>query len=387
MKKFLLILAVSFFLGCSDKNSDVADPEIITERVTITSGDVLLNTFTRTKILKEDTHNILRELKKHFNISKIHEGEFYEVYYTDGQYSDWVKFCYYPRGMDFYTIVKSSGIITSEKKRLGVNTSRLSAKGVIESSLWNAMSAGGVQPDIILSFADIFAWQVDFLTDTRAGDEFSVIYEQSKVSKKGTVTSSQIIGARYIEQKKVNTAIYFENAKGQGGYFNEEGKSVRRAFLKAPLQFRRISSYFTTARKHPVLKYVRPHLGIDYAAPQGTPVSAIGDGTVTRSEYAGQNGNLVIIRHSNGYQSSYGHLKGFARGIRRGVRVSQGQVIGYVGSTGLSTGPHLDFRMKHNGRFINFLTMKQPSLQSLSGTDLKDFLEYKQAIVEQLDSL
>ena len=150
---------------------------------------------------------------------------------------------------------------------------------------------------------------------------------------------------------------------------------MRNAFLKAPLQFSRISSHFTTARKHPILKTVRPHLGIDYAAPSGTPVSSIGDGTVIFVGKSGGFGNLVKIKHSNGYETWYGHLLRYGKGVKTGARVKQGQVIGYVGMTGLATGPHLDFRIKRDGNFFNFLNMKQPPVSVLSGDDKKAFLE------------
>ncbi|MDR1942081.1 MAG: peptidoglycan DD-metalloendopeptidase family protein [Endomicrobium sp.] len=348
------------------------EPDI--EKIVIESGDMLALTFDKTRLSKEDSLQILKELGKNLNVNRCRPGDFYEILYLpDGS---WKAFWYYPSGQEFISIKKSpDSALTSSKAKLAVIISQKQASGTIESSLWDAMSEQSAPPDIIMSFADAFAWQIDFLTDTRQGDEFKIIYETQETAKKGEKILSRIIAAQYKTSSKTYNAFYYKTSGAGAGYFDEEGRSVKSAFLKAPLQFTRISSHFTKARKHPILKYVRPHLGIDYAAPSGTPVSAIGDGIVTISQYSGQNGNLVKIKHSNGYESSYGHLSKYGRGIKKGVRITQGQIIGYVGMTGLATGPHLDFRIKKDGKFFNYLTMKQPPTTKLSGKDKQDFLE------------
>ena len=249
------------------------------------------------------------------------------------------------------------------------------------------MSTSEIKPAIILAFADMFAWKIDFLTDCRHGDKYKIIYKITTLEKKDTVISSEIIAGQYITITSTNTAIQFVNSKGDDGYFDENGKSVKSAFLKAPLQFKRISSYFTKKRFHPILKYYRAHEGIDYAAPIGTPVSAVGDGIVKKSQYSGGYGNLVIIKHTNGYETYYGHLSKYGKGIKKGAKVKQGQVIGYVGSTGLSTGPHLDFRIKKNGTFFNYLTMKMPPTTTLTGKDKENFDLQKQDLIAKLNDL
>ena len=359
--------------------------ELDIEKIVIRQGDVLALTFKDTRLSSQDSSEILKELRKNININKCMPGDFYEIVYS-GETGNWTNFWYYPSGADFCSIKKSSdGIITSSKQKLAVTTTEIAAYGTINSSLWEAMQSQGVPADIILYFADIFAWKMDFLTDTRKDDEFSVIYEIGSVSKKDTKLFSKVIAAQYKQGSKIYNAAFFTSKSGDGGYFDEEGKSVKSAFLKAPLQFRRISSHFTTSRVHPILKYARPHLGIDYAAPAGTPVSAVADGTVTKSQYSGGFGHLVILKHSNGYETYYGHLSKYGKGIKRGARVSQGQIIGYVGSTGLSTGPHLDFRIKKDGKFFNYLTMKQPPTAELKGNDKRDFLSYSEKIIEKLN--
>ncbi|MDR2426549.1 MAG: peptidoglycan DD-metalloendopeptidase family protein [Endomicrobium sp.] len=342
----------------------------------------------KTRLADNDKTAIKKELGKiGFKIGKINAGDFFEVVYstTTGQ---WINFWYYPAGESFYSIQKmDDGSIESSKKVLAKTLSTFNISGTIDSSLWNAMEGQGVQSSLIISFADIFAWQMDFLTDTRQGDAFTIIYEVETIAKKNVQSYSKIIAARYKSGKKIYNAILFKTAKGKFGYFDENAKSVRSAFLKAPLQFKRISSKFNPNRLHPILKIVRPHLGIDYAAPTGTPVSSIGDGTVTKSQKNGGFGNYVEVRHSNGYVTSYGHLSKYGRGIRRGIRVRQGQIVGYVGSTGLATGPHLDFRIKKNGKFVNFLTMKTPPVAVLSGRDKEEFLKYAEEMKMKLDEI
>jgi murein DD-endopeptidase MepM/ murein hydrolase activator NlpD len=394
MKKFslyILLFFVALFVGCTSDNMEIditKVPEV--ETIVIQPGDVFGKTFEQTKLSKQESLKILAELKKYININKCKPNEFYEITYsTDTAIEQtWTNFKFFPEGQYFYSIDKSTdNVITSEKLELQTTSQTFEVSGTIESSLWESMSNSEIKPAIILNYADMFAWHIDFLTDCRPGDTYKLIYEVKTLEKKDTVLSSEIIAGQYITATSTNTAIRFTNSKGDEGYFDENGKSVKSAFLKAPLQFKRISSYFTKKRFHPILKYYRAHEGIDYAAPIGTPVSAVGDGTVTKSQYSGGYGNLVIIKHPNGYETYYGHLSKYGKGIKKGVRVKQGQVIGYVGSTGLSTGPHLDFRIKKNRSFFNYLTMKMPPTYTLTGKDKEDFDLYKQELINKLNLL
>ena len=394
MKKFslyILLFFIALFIGCTSDNMEIditKVPEV--ETIVIQPGDVFGKTFEQTKLSKQESLKILAELKKYININKCKPNEFYEITYsTDTTIEQtWTNFKFFPEGQYFYSIDKSTdNVITSEKLELQTTSQTFEVSGTIESSLWESMSNSEIKPAIILNYADMFAWHIDFLTDCRPGDTYKLIYEVKTLEKKDTVLSSEIIAGQYITATSTNTAIRFTNSKGDEGYFDENGKSVKSAFLKAPLQFKRISSYFTKKRFHPILKYYRAHEGIDYAAPIGTPVSAVGDGIVTKSQYSGGYGNLVIIKHPNGYETYYGHLSKYGKGIKKGVRVKQGQVIGYVGSTGLSTGPHLDFRIKKNGSFFNYLTMKMPPTYTLTGKDKEDFDLYKQELINKLNLL
>ncbi|MDR0977788.1 MAG: M23 family metallopeptidase [Endomicrobium sp.] len=330
-------------------------------------------TLNKTKLSNDASSDILKELKKLVNINKCLPGDFYEIIY-DNINGEWTNFCYYPSGIFYYEISRSpESEITAEKKQLETVTVKYEKEGVIESSLWDAMISCGVPENIICNFANIFACQVDFVTGAKQGDSFKIVYEIKTAEKKETRLYSKILAGEYKTASKSYRAFYFKTRNGVDGYFDNKGKSLKRSFLKAPLQFSRISSYFSTHRLHPILKTVRPHLGIDYAAPSGTPVSSVGNGIVLKAQYSGGFGNLVTIRHSNGYETCYGHLSRFAKGIKAKAKVKQGQVIGYVGMTGLATGPHLDFRIKLNGKFFNYLKMKQPPAVILCGKDKIDF--------------
>ena len=394
MKKFslyILLFFVVLFIGCTSDNMEIditKVPEV--ETIVIQPGDVFGKTFEQTKLSKQESLKILAELKKYININKCKPNEFYEITYSTDTTTEetWTNFKFFPEGQYFYSIDKSTdNVITSEKLELQTTSQIFEVSGTIENSLWESMSNSEIKPAIILDYADMFAWHIDFLTDCRPGDTYKLIYEVKTLEKKDTVLSSDILAGQYITATSTNTAIRFTNSKGNEGYFDENGKSVKSAFLKAPLQFKRISSYFTKKRFHPILKYYRAHEGIDYAAPIGTPVSAVGDGIVTKSQYSGGYGNLVIIKHPNGYETYYGHLSKYGKGVKKGVRVKQGQVIGYVGSTGLSTGPHLDFRIKKNGSFFNYLTMKMPPTYTLTGKDKEDFDLYKQELINKLGQI
>jgi murein DD-endopeptidase MepM/ murein hydrolase activator NlpD len=203
-----------------------------------------------------------------------------------------------------------------------------------------------------MQFADLFAWDVDFFTSVRENDAFKLLFEE--ISRDGTtVKYGKILAAEFINQGKKYRAFSFGNGEESAGYYDDRGQSVAREFLKTPLRFSRISSGFTKRRYHPILRIYRPHLGVDYAAPAGTPVEATANGKIIFMGWKGGYGKCVKIRHTNNYTSFYGHLSRFGTGLKQGKQVRQGQVIGYVGSTGLSTGPHLDYRLQKGKEFVN----------------------------------
>lgn len=238
-----------------------------------------------------------------------------------------------------------------------VDTIARSAKVGIETSLWNAMVDNNLSPEVALELSEIYAWTIDFF-GLQKGDSVSVYFDEYYVEDT-RIGLGRIHAASFYHGKQWQEAYFFAQ-DNSSNYFDEKGNSLRKAFLKAPLNYKRISSTFTYARKHPIYKIVRPHTGVDYAAPAGTPVVALGDGVVTMKEYKGGGGNTVKIKHNSTYTTAYLHLKGYAKGLKVGKRVRQGEVIGYVGSTGSSTGPHLDFRVWKNGSPTDPLKMVSP---------------------------
>ncbi len=244
-----------------------------------------------------------------------------------------------------------------------VTRERRYADVTINSSLWIDMKNAGASPLLILALSDVYAWTVDFF-GLQKGDRFRVVYDEKSVENE-VLDIDTIRVAQFIRDNDTLACYMFNQGDGGNIYWNEKGESMRKAFLKAPLHFTRVSSGFSYARRHPVTRRVQPHTGVDYAAPKGTPVMSIGDGTVLSVKYEGAGGNTVRIRHNSVYTTAYLHLSGYGKGIRAGARVRQGQVIGYVGSTGRSTGPHLDFRVWKNGSPVNPLKMQSPPAEPL----------------------
>jgi murein DD-endopeptidase MepM/ murein hydrolase activator NlpD len=220
----------------------------------------------------------------------------------------------------------------------------------------------------VLQFADIFAWTVDFLTECRRGDRFRLLYVQETGNG-----ATDVLAAAYAQRDTTHIGLSLPREDGGTDYYTPTGTNLRKAFLRSPLNYRRISSRFSYSRYHPILKIRRPHLGVDYAAPTGTPVVSVADGKVSFAGWKGGYGRYVKIKHTGGCYTAYGHLSRFARGVRKGARVSQGQVIGYVGSTGLSTGPHLDYRVQMQGRYVDPLRMDVPPAPPVDPDRMPEF--------------
>ena len=266
-----------------------------------------------------------------------------------------------------------------------VTLKRRYVEGSISSSLWNVIADQGADPLLAIRISDVYAWQIDFF-DVKEGDSFQVIYNEAYIDDTTALGIASIEGAIFTHQGKTYQAFPFTQDSVHQ-FFDAEGNSLRKAFLKAPLDYYRITSRFSNARFHPILKRYRAHHGVDYAAPTGTPVKTIGDGTVIFKGWTNGGGNTVKIKHNSVYTTSYMHLSRYAKGLQVGKHVSQGDEIAYVGSTGLSTGPHLDFRVYKNGEAINPLDMEAPPSEPIR-PELRDSFEVvKQQILMELDSL
>jgi murein DD-endopeptidase MepM/ murein hydrolase activator NlpD len=262
--------------------------------------------------------------------------------------------------------------------------------GIVTSSLYGAITDLGAGPQLASDFADVFAYDVDFSRMIRAGDEFRILYEQLfRTGEKGEeifVRPGRILAARYAGTAGEHTAVYFESGEGRGGYYRPDGSTVQREFLMAPVRYARVTSRYAAARRNPILKITRPHHGIDYAAATGTPVFAVAGGEVIYSSRAGGFGNLVKIRHDDGYVTYYGHLSRFADGLHVGQPVAQKQVIGYVGSTGLSTGPHVCFRVAKDGKYVNPIQLPTPEGPPLPEQFARKFQAHRDTLLASLDS-
>lgn len=334
----------------------------------VENGDCFSNLFNRLGMASVDCIRLCDACDSVFDVRKLRAGNCYRAYYSGDSLARRLDYVVYDNDRVNSTVFRCFDTLKVWKVAKEITNRTLSTDVTISSSLWNDMLRAGASPLLILKLSDIYAWTVDFF-GLQEGDRFRAIYSQCECE--GEVLSIDTVRyAVYTHRDKDYPVIMFDQGDGGNIYWNEKGESMRKAFLKAPLHFSRISSGFSYHRKHPITKKVQPHLAVDYAAPKGTPVMAIGDGTVISAGYNGAAGNMVKIRHNSVYTSGYLHLSGYAKGISAGARVSQGQVIGYVGSTGRSTGPHLDFRVWKNGSPINPLTMESPSVEPIRSENL-----------------
>jgi murein DD-endopeptidase MepM/ murein hydrolase activator NlpD len=255
----------------------------------------------------------------------------------------------------------------------------------LESSLWNALEEQGVDPGIIDNMEDALSSSVDFY-HTQRNDKFKLIYENKYVDGE-LVELGRLIAACYINENGANYSFLYKTKDGDEGYFDQEGRPAKKAFLKAPVKFSRISSNYNLRRFHPIKGRTIPHLGTDYAAPYGTEIRTVSDGVVTEARYGGGNGNYVKVKHDNVYETQYLHMSRFAKGMRPGTRVKQGQTIGYVGSTGLSTGPHVCFRFWKKGVQVNHLKEKLPTAKPMNMVELPDFFKVRDMMINRLDQV
>ena len=276
---------------------------------------------------------------------------------------------------------KGSRGILFQRREKPFNVEIKTAVATVDGSLFDSGFRAGIQPALLSQFADIFTWDVDLEKDIQKGDSFRILYEQRSRKGESTKPLLRILAAELINVGQKMTAIYFEKQKGIGGYYNLEGRSLARSFLRFPLEFTSITSRFTESRFHPMLKANMPHTGVDFAAQRGTPVRAVGDGVITQAGWNGSYGKLVEIQHDSTYTTRYAHLGTFAEGVVNGTKVSKGQVIGFVGSTGRSTGPHLHFELYKDQQYVNPLSVEfpadetiEPSLQRLFDNQKKIFL-------------
>lgn len=327
-------------------------------------------------------YEIAQKAKKVFNVRKIKSGRKYSMLFAKDSLKT-AEYFIYENTPKEYIVFDLTDTIQVYKGQKEVTKVRKQIRGTIESSLWNAMVDAKADPVLSMELSDIYAWTIDFFGIGK-GDEFHVIYDEEMIDGE-SIHQIDVIAVNFVHHKSNNYAFAFKDGD-KDGFFDEEGKSLQKAFLKAPLRFSRISSKFSNRRFHPVLKRYRAHHGIDYAAPTGTPVMTIGDGVVVkRGNQKRGGGRYLKIKHNSVYTTTYMHFSRFGKNVGVGARVKQGQVIGYVGATGLATGPHLDFRVHKNGKAINPLRMKSPPVAPVSAENVAAYNLIKDQLLIELD--
>ncbi|SCW98262.1 MULTISPECIES: peptidoglycan DD-metalloendopeptidase family protein [unclassified Pseudomonas] len=350
--------------------------------VIVAKGDTLSTLFEKVGLPSTSVHEILASDKQAKQFTQLQRGQKLEFELNpDGQLNN------------LHTKLSDLESITLTKNDKGYVFNRITAKptvrsayvhGVINSSLSQSAARAGLSHSLTMDMASVFGYDIDFAQDIRQGDEFDVIYEQKVVNGK-SVGNGPILSARFTNRGKTYTAVRYTNKQGNSSYYTADGNSMRKAFIRTPVDFARISSKFSAGRKHPILNKIRAHKGVDYAAPRGTPIKAAGDGKVLLAGRRGGYGNTVIIQHGNTYRTLYGHMQGFAKGVKTGGTVKQGQVIGYIGTTGLSTGPHLHYEFQVNGVHVDPLGQKLPMADPIAKSERARFLAQSQPLMARMD--
>lgn len=363
MKKifFILTLIISAF-------------NLFASTYTVKNGDTLVNIlsnyFTYSEIIKIDKR--FKELALDFTLQSG------QTFVFD---KDVVRLIY---SIDKeFLIYKNNSNLEVKLEQFPIFKLKTVVENSIDSSLFEAVRSTGEDDILAIMLANIYEWEIDFFKDIRQGDKFKILVEK-KFCRGKFIGYGKILAADFINQGRLIRALYFEDEK-TAGYFTPDGKSLRKGFLKAPLKFGRISSVFTSRRLHPVLNEVRAHYGVDYAAPYGTPVHATADGRIIERGYKKGNGNYVKLKHNNGYETMYMHFSKFRQGQKVGSYVKQGETIGYVGTSGYATGPHVDYRITKNGNYLNPLAFKSPS-KSLPKEKLEIFLKKTFLYTNMLDN-
>lgn len=330
---------------------------LVTRSGVVRNGENFTTLFTHLGLSSQDTYTLVQRCDTVFDVRLLVAGKSWDAYYADSTFTV-PHYVVYHNSQVKSTVFRCLDSLQVYAVYKPVEIVEKAADVTITTSLWNDMIAADASPAVILELADVYAWTVDFF-GLRTGDRFRVLYRE-KMCEGESVGVDRVEYAEFLRDNTILPAVYFDQGDGGNRYWNEKGESMQKAFLKAPLKFTRISSGFSYHRVHPVHGTVRAHTGVDYAAPTGTPVMSIGDGTVLSVGWGGGGGNTVKIRHNSVYTTAYLHLSKYAKGLKAGQRVRQGEVIGYVGATGTATGPHLDFRVWKNGTPINPLKLESP---------------------------
>ena len=354
------------------------------ETLKVKSGDTFGKLISRAGLSPRQVHELVSTDKNTKKLTKIFPGDVFKVQINDQ--GELARLSYEIDDMRKLEVSRNKeGKLSSEIIQLPVDIQRKFAQGTIESSLFLAAQKAGLPDKTTMELANIFGWDIDFALDIREDDSFSVLYEELYRDGK-KLKNGAIIAAEFTNKGRKYQAIRFETSDGFASYYSPDGSSMRKTFLRTPVEFSRISSRFSLNRKHPILNKIRSHKGVDYAAPRGTPIRATGDGKVTFRGRKGGYGKTIILQHGSKYSTLYAHLNGYAKGSRSGQKVRQGQIIGYIGSTGLATGPHLHYEFRVNGVHRNPLTVKFPTAEPLAKKYMGDFKQVADRMLAQIET-
>jgi murein DD-endopeptidase MepM/ murein hydrolase activator NlpD len=350
--------------------------------VSVENGDTLSTVFAKVGLSDTTLHTVLNSSKEAKQLTRLKVGQALEFKLSaDGQLESLHSKL---SDLESIALTKSDNGFSFKRELVKPEVQTSYSHGVIKSSLFLSAKRAGLSHSLTMDLANVFGYDIDFAMDIREGDEFELIYEKKVVDGK-QVGTGNILSARFTNRGKTYTAVRYTNKQGNSSYYSANGESMRKAFIRTPVDFARISSRFSTGRRHPVLNKIRAHKGVDYAAPRGTPIKAAGDGRIVLAGRHGGYGNAVIIQHGQRYRSLYAHMNGFAKGIRSGGNVKQGQIIGYIGTTGLSTGPHLHYEFQVNGVHVDPLSQKLPMADPIASSEKARFMQLSKPLMAQMD--
>jgi len=364
------------------ESAAAAEPEVDWQVETVRSGDSLARIFSRLRISPQQLDRLMRTGEDTAILKRIMPGQTLKFDVQDGELQQLV---YEIDRLNTLHIQREGEDFGTRTTTRELETRVANASGKISSSLFLAGMDAGLSDNLIMELAGIFGWDVDFALDIREGDHFTLLYEEKYLDGE-KLRDGDILAAEFTNRGKTYRALRYTDASGRSDYYTPDGKSMRKAFIRTPVDFTRISSRFGK-RYHPTLKKRKNHHGVDYAAPRGTPIKAAGDGKIVHIGSKGGYGKTIIIQHGGKYSTLYAHMSNYNRKLRRGARVKQGQTIGYVGSTGRSTGPHLHYEFRVNGVHRNPLTVKLPTAAPIQAKYRADFLAKTRVLVSQLDML
>ncbi len=350
--------------------------------IIVRNGDTLSTVFAQVGLGATTLHDVINSSKEAKQLTHLRVGQALEFNLNkDGQLESLHSKL---SDLESIALTKSEKGFSFKRELVKPEVQSAYSHGVINSSLFLSAKRAGLSHSLTMDLANVFGYDIDFAMDIREGDEFEVIYEKKVVNGK-QVGTGNILSARFTNRGKTYTAVRYTNKQGNSSYYSANGESMRKAFIRTPVDFARISSRFSTGRRHPVLNKIRAHKGVDYAAPRGTPIKAAGDGRITLAGRHGGYGNAVIIQHGQRYRTLYAHMNNFAKGIRSGSNVKQGQIIGYIGTTGLSTGPHLHYEFQVNGVHVDPLSQKLPMADPIASSEKARFMQLSKPLMAQMD--